>query len=896
MQLKRNRKKGFSLVEIIVAISILMIATVAIGRVIIGAQNASHESVNATTLQQRADRTGEKLKDIVLQTDVGIVYRCGTGDASSIESSTIDPTDNSSVCFLSYDIESRILTTQFYKYDKDSKCLFYASQDKNVQVSDGSSSTQTFDFDDKEAMADIQNWSLASDHVSSFSLDLSKYDSVGIISYNVEFEDESTDATQKRSESISVRNALQVNQSTFELYVTHVSGITIPKLQQSTFTYDRTEHSVVEENVDDRYVTKTGVFSATNAGSYKITYSLKDKTTMAWKDGSIADKQITWTIKPKQLDCFNWGDVEWIYDGSTHSTTCSPVGVISGDACTVTLTNNAIKNVGQEVVRATALSNPNYSLPRVYSTTLTVVEKTVQLQWGTTEWVYDGKAHSTTCIVKGIQSGDTCTASLSGNSITNAGSTVVKAVGLSNSNYVLPDNSSTTLTVKKAATATASAVSGLAYNGKIQTGVVGSYVTWSGKTTATNASGDLLFNTKDCYIAYATPDNNHTWADGTVNKKEIKWYIDKAVVTVPTLSNTSKTYNGSAQSPTVNNFTANLLTQSGTSSATNAGSYTITWTINDIYNYKWSDKTDSAEKKTATWTIGKAKSASASSSNKTYNGSSQTGVSGSYVSWSGTTSATNAGSYTAYATPDSNHTWSDGMTSKKTISWKINRSATLKIPSLSNTSKTYNGNNQSVTINNSNSSSNVKQAGTGTAKNAGTYTVYWDIQNSNYAWTDGTTGRKSATWSIARQKTASASGSAKAYTGSSITGVSGSSVSWSGTTSATNVGSYTAYATPDSNHAWSNGGTEQRKISWSIYTVAPAVGNMARMNGSDNNWYISAYAGARVGWSHQCSNLKVVADYRNTGSKTRVQAQCLCGDTNYNNQYGFVTYSCLIKK
>ena len=84
MQLKRNRKKGFSLVEIIVAISILMIATVAIGRVIIGAQNASHESVNATMLEQRADRTGEKLKDIVLQTDVGIVYRCVTGDASSI--------------------------------------------------------------------------------------------------------------------------------------------------------------------------------------------------------------------------------------------------------------------------------------------------------------------------------------------------------------------------------------------------------------------------------------------------------------------------------------------------------------------------------------------------------------------------------------------------------------------------------------------------------------------------------------------------------------------------------------------------------------------------------------------------------------------------------------------
>lgn len=74
--------------------------------------------------------------------------------------------------------------------------------------------------------------------------------------------------------------------------------------------------------------------------------------------------------------------------------------------------------------------------------------KTASLAWGSTSWRYDGNPHSTTCTVTNLVPGDTCTVILSGNSITNIGSTTVTATGLSNSNYKLPESGITqTLTI-----------------------------------------------------------------------------------------------------------------------------------------------------------------------------------------------------------------------------------------------------------------------------------------------------------------------------------------------------------------------------------------------------------------------------------------------------------------
>ena len=79
----------------------------------------------------------------------------------------------------------------------------------------------------------------------------------------------------------------------------------------------------------------------------------------------------------------------------------------------------------------------------------------------------------------------------------------------------------------------------------------------------------------------------------TVNRKTIS--------AVPSQSG-SLTYNGGSQSPTWNNYSTTQLTIGGTTSGTNAGSYTATFTPKS--NYRWADGTTTA--KSVSWSIGKA--------------------------------------------------------------------------------------------------------------------------------------------------------------------------------------------------------------------------------------------------------------------------------------------------
>ena len=115
-------------------------------------------------------------------------------------------------------------------------------------------------------------------------------------------------------------------------------------------------------------------------------------------------------------------------------------------------------------------------------------------------------------------------------------------------------------------------------------------MTIGGTTSATNAGS---------YKAKFTPKSNYMWSDGSTEAKSVTWKINKkSISTVPSQSGTL-TANGSSQSPTWSNYDSNKMTIGGTTSATNAGSYTATFTPKS--NYQWSDGTTTA--KSVTWTI-----------------------------------------------------------------------------------------------------------------------------------------------------------------------------------------------------------------------------------------------------------------------------------------------------
>ncbi len=112
-----------------------------------------------------------------------------------------------------------------------------------------------------------------------------------------------------------------------------------------------------------------------------------------------------------------------------------------------------------------------------------------------------------------------------------------------------------------------------------------------------------------------------------------------------------------------------------------------------------------------------------------------------------------------------------------------------------------------------------------TATNAGSYTATAKISSTNYRWADETIEPKTIKWGIAKKPIAVPTAvTGLVYTGNTQTGVKeGVGYTLTGNT-ATDAGSYTATATFSStNYCWTDGGTEDASISWSIAKKPIAV-------------------------------------------------------------------------
>ena len=232
-------------------------------------------------------------------------------------------------------------------------------------------------------------------------------------------------------------------------------------------------------------------------------------------------------------------------------------------------------------------------------------------------------------------------------------------------------------------------------------------------------------------------------------------------LTVPAQSGTL-TYNGSTQSPAWNsNYATAKMTLGGTTSGTNAGSYTATFTPKT--NYKWSDGTSAA--KNVTWSIGKADGSvtlSKSSATIDYNAatttftvtrtgdgaisatSSNTGVATVSVSGS-TVTVTKKGAGTATITVKAAEGTNHKAASKTCA---ITCVGSLTVPSQSGT-LTYTGSAQSPSWNSNYAAAKMTLGGTTSGTNAGSYTATF-TPKANYKWSDGTTTAKSVTWKIGK--------------------------------------------------------------------------------------------------------------------------------------------------
>ena len=188
------------------------------------------------------------------------------------------------------------------------------------------------------------------------------------------------------------------------------------------------------------------------------------------------------------------------------------------------------------------------------------------------------------------------------------------------------------------------------------------------------------------------------------------------------------------------------MTIGGDTSGTAAGEYTATFTPTS--NYKWSDGSTGA--KEVKWTIiSVLVSIPSQSGTLTYNGSAQTPKWQNFDNENSSVSVsakTNAGEYTATFTLKKGM-WTDGTTAAKTIKWTIGRATIAAVPAQSGT-LVYDGNQKTPSWNTAYDSAKMTVSVTA-ATNAGTYSATF-TPTSNYKWSDGSTGGKTASWTIGK--------------------------------------------------------------------------------------------------------------------------------------------------
>ena len=222
------------------------------------------------------------------------------------------------------------------------------------------------------------------------------------------------------------------------------------------FEYDGKEHSTTCK--------ATGVVSGDTCSVVLSGNSIKNvgrktvtATSLSNKNYKLpANKTAIMTMETSSLGDITVedGSPTFTYDGKTHT-----IGDVKADVSgvkvyystkkdgTYSTTKPSYKDVGKYTVYM-KVEKTGYETENL-SAIITIEPREAVLKWGDLEFDYDGKEHSTSCVVSNLIKGDTCSVMLDGNSIKEVGSKTVKAISLSNKNYELPKEVEKTLTVKE---------------------------------------------------------------------------------------------------------------------------------------------------------------------------------------------------------------------------------------------------------------------------------------------------------------------------------------------------------------------------------------------------------------------------------------------------------------
>lgn len=203
-------------------------------------------------------------------------------------------------------------------------------------------------------------------------------------------------------------------------------------------------------------------------------------------------------------------------------------------------------------------------------------KKTATLYWDNLSHKYDGKPHTATCSVSNLETGDSCSVTLSNQTRTNAGSQTVTATALSNSNYKLPSSPTATLSIAKAdLTVSANDVKQTWTGNTYKSTVTVSNTDWDGKTIVKGSSTSYGTNVTTTGVAgtaytlyeasaYTASTKVYYKITGGTNYKDyegsITFEISKANATLPgTISGASVYFHDTARATVTKNYSGGTL-------------------------------------------------------------------------------------------------------------------------------------------------------------------------------------------------------------------------------------------------------------------------------------------------------------------------------------------------
>ena len=181
---------------------------------------------------------------------------------------------------------------------------------------------------------------------------------------------------------------------------------------------------------EDNAFTNAGDYTAKVVGVTSANYTIEGALNQT-KDWNIAKKEISiaWTIEGKE-------ELTKPYRASAYTITASAEGIVGQDTCAINIEGDKVKTyVGTYTVNAVSISNANYVLPSVTSTTWSIAPIKVSLAWSEAQFTYDGTEKSIIATAQNLIYGDSLYFTYENNKATNAGDYIANIIGISNTNY-----------------------------------------------------------------------------------------------------------------------------------------------------------------------------------------------------------------------------------------------------------------------------------------------------------------------------------------------------------------------------------------------------------------------------------------------------------------------------